>query len=213
MGTAASSSLRAAIESPGRTRAHQRDFLGGLGLQRRGPATPLPSLPQDLNVSVDTDSDSTSDAPADQDTSRERVFYTSEDTSDDEDAPLKVVQAQLRAAEKHDAKIKRMEEKWEQKAQQKKSMVQELLEAVQEEEKREERKRRAPTRQQPMWRARQEEKPAPPAPTKTSREQKRVPWVAVAARAPPKHPQRTNVWRGIFVVRRVQKGGRRHPSV
>ncbi len=99
--------------------------------------------------------------------------------------PLKVVQAQLRAAVKRDAKIKRMEAKWEQKAQQKKTMAQELLEAVQEEEKREERERRAPTRQQPMQRARQEEKLAPPAPTKTSCEQKRVPRVAVAARAPP----------------------------
>ncbi len=212
MGTAALSSLRAAIESPRRTTVRQRDFLGGLGLQRRGAATPLPSPPQDLNVSVDTDSDSASDAPADQDTSREQAFYTLEDMSDDEDAPLKVVQAQLRAAEKCDAKIKRMEAKWEQKAQQKKSMAQELLEPVQEEEKREERARRAPTHQQPMRRARQEEKLAPPVPTQTSCEQKRVPRVAVTTRAP-QHPWRTNVWRGVFVMQRVRKGGRRHPSV
>ncbi len=86
MGMAAASSLHAAIESPRCTAARQRDFLGGLGLQRRGAATPLPTTPQDLNISVDTDSDSASDAPADQDTSRERAFYTSEDMSDDEDA-------------------------------------------------------------------------------------------------------------------------------
>ncbi len=90
MGTVALSSLRAAIESPRCTRAHQTDFPGGLGLQRSA-ATPPPSPPQDLNISMDTDSDSASDAPADEDTSRERAFYTSEDTSDDDDAPLKVV--------------------------------------------------------------------------------------------------------------------------
>ncbi len=164
---------------------------------------PPPSPPQDLNISVDTDSDSASDAPADEDTSRERAFYTSEDTSDDDDAPLKVVQAQLHAAEKRDAKVKRIEAKWEQKAQQKKkSMVQELLEAVQEEEKREEHARRAPTCQQPMRRARhEEEKPAPPAAMQPRCEEKTVPWVAVAARAPHQNLWRTNVWRGICVVR------------
>ncbi len=61
-------------------------------------------------MSVDTDSDSASDNPADKDMSREQAFYTSEDTSDDDDAPLNIVQAQLCAAEKRDAKIKRTTE-------------------------------------------------------------------------------------------------------
>ncbi len=85
--------------------------------------------------------------------------------------------------------------KWEQKAQQKKaegkkSMAQELLEAVEEEEKREECARRAPTHQQPMWRARhEEEKQAPPAPPQPRCEEKRVPRVAAVARAPPPAPE------------------------
>ncbi len=92
MGVAASSSLHAAIESPRHTRVRQTEFLGGFGL-RRSAATPHPppSPQQDLNISVNTDSDSASDDPADEDTSREQVFYTSEDTSDDDDAPLNVV--------------------------------------------------------------------------------------------------------------------------
>ncbi len=81
------------------------------------------------------------------DSLREQVFFMSEDMSNDDNTPLNMVWAQLDVADRHNTKIKRMEVKWEEKAEKKKEqegrkkarkiMAQELVEVVQAEEKRE----------------------------------------------------------------------------